>query len=90
VLTRQCSAITFCAHAYRMNHLNIISFFRKSNSLGLADFVIIVEYTPIQLSRHCVVPIEPAARYGYTIPEPYSVVTRRNRSLAVPYLDLVS
>jgi hypothetical protein len=90
VLARQRSAIALCAHAYRMDHPNIIPFFRRPGLPGLADFVIIVEYTLIQLSRYCVMPIEPVARCGCIIPEPHSVVTGRNRPLAAPHLGLVS
>jgi hypothetical protein len=93
VLTRQRSAVALYAHAYRMNYPNIISPLRRPGLSGLADFAdfaITIEYTPIQLPRHCVMPIELAARYGCITPEPYPVVTGRNRLLAVPHLDLVS
>jgi hypothetical protein len=90
VLVRQRSAITFYAHAYRMDHLNIISSFRRPGSPGLADFVILIKYTPMQLSRHCVIPIKLAARCGCTTPEPHPIVTGRNRLLVVPHLGLLS
>jgi hypothetical protein len=90
VLARQRNAIALYTHAYRINHLNIIPPFRRPDPLGLADFAIIIEYTPMQLPRYCVVPIEPAARYGYTTPEPYPVVTERNRPVTVPHLGLLS
>ena len=79
VLTRQRNVIAFYAHAYHINHSNIIFSFRRPGSPGLADFAIIIKYTFIQLPRHCVMLIEPAARYGYITPEPYSAVTGRNR-----------
>jgi hypothetical protein len=90
VLARQRSAVALYAHAYRIDHSNIISPFRRPGLPGLADFAISVKYTLMQLFRHCVMPIELAARYGCTTPEPYSVITGRNRPLAVPYLGLFS
>jgi hypothetical protein len=90
VLARQRYAVALYTHAYRIDHSNIISPFRRPGFPGLADFAIIIEYTPIQLPRHCVMPIEPAARYGCITPEPHLVITGRNRPLAVPHLGLVS
>ena len=84
----QRSAVIFYTHAYRINYPNIIFPLRRPGPPGLADFAIIVEYTPMQLSRYCVISIELAARYRCIISEPYSVITGRNRSLAVPYLNL--
>jgi hypothetical protein len=92
VLARQRCAIALCTHAYRMNYLNIIFPLRRPGLSGLADFAdfaIIIEYTFIQLSRHCVVPIEFAAQCGCIIPELYPVVTGRNRLFAAPHLDLL-
>jgi hypothetical protein len=92
VLARQRYAVTLYAHAYRMDYLNIISLLRRPGSPGLADFAdfaIIIKYTLIQLSRHCVVPIELIARYECIIPEPYLVITERNRPLAAPHLGLL-
>jgi hypothetical protein len=90
VLTRQRNAVTLYTHAYRINYPNIISPLRRPDSPGLADFAITIEDTPMQLSRHCVILIEPAARYGCITPEPYPVITGRNRPVAVPHLDLLS
>jgi hypothetical protein len=86
----QRSAVALCTQAYRIDHLNIIPPLRRPGPPGLADFAITVEYTPIQLPRHCVVPIEPAARCGCTTPEPHPVVTGRNRPHAAPHLGLLS
>jgi hypothetical protein len=81
----QRNAVMLYTHAYRINHLNIIFPFRRPGLSGLANFAIIIKYTPIQLSRYCVILIEPAARYRCIIPEPHLAVIRRNRSLAVPH-----
>jgi hypothetical protein len=93
VLARQRCAVALYAHAYRMDYPNIIPPLRRPGPPGLADFAnfaITVKYTPIQLPRHCVMPIELAARCGCTIPEPHPVIIRRNRPLAVPHLGLLS
>ena len=89
MLTRQRSAVALYTHAYRINHPNIIFPFRRPNFPGLADFALIVKHTPIQLPRHYVMPIKLAARYRYTTPEPYLIITKRNRLLAVPHLSLL-
>jgi hypothetical protein len=89
VLTRQRNAVALYAHAYRIDHFNIIFPFRRPGLSGLADFAITVEYTPIQLSCHCVMLIELATRCECITPEPYSVITGRNRSIAVPHLGLL-
>jgi hypothetical protein len=88
VLTRQRYVIAFYAHAYRMNHSNIILPFRRPDPPGLANFVITVKHTPIQLPRYYVMPIELTARYRYIIPEPHLIIIERNRPLAVPHLGL--
>jgi hypothetical protein len=90
VLARQRSAITFYAHAYRIDYPNIIFPLRRPNLSGLADFAITIEYTPIQLSRYYVMPIESAARCECITPEPHLVIIGRNRLFAVPHLGLVS
>jgi hypothetical protein len=90
VLTRQRYAVALCTHAYRINHPNIISPLRRPGLSGLADFVIIIEHTPIQLPRHYVISIESAARCGCITPEPHPIVTGRNRPLAVSHLGLLS
>jgi hypothetical protein len=86
----QRSAVALCTHAYRIDHLNIIPPLRRPGPPGLADFAIIIEYTLIQFSRYCVVPIKLTARYRYIIPEPHPVIIGRNRPLTVSYLGLVS
>jgi hypothetical protein len=88
VLIRQRSAIALYAHAYRINHFNIIFPLRRPGPLGLADFAIIIKHTLIQLPRHCVISIELAARYRCITPEPHLIITKRNRPLAVPHLNL--
>jgi hypothetical protein len=48
----QRSAVMLYTHAYRINHLNIIPLFGRPGLSGLANFAIIIKYTPIQLSRY--------------------------------------
>jgi hypothetical protein len=73
-----------------MDYPNIIFSLRRPDPSGLANFAIIIEATPIQLSRYYVIPIELAARYGCITPEPHPIIIRRNRPLAVSHLGLLS